>query len=435
MKKCFLAAILGVALCLSSCGAEKEPSLTICTETEYAKIVDTLISCYNEIYPEVKFEVLKLPSKTEEREAAVKRIQTQTMAGEGPDIFLLPTQYGTDSMEDREPLFSNINKVMASDVFMDLTPYLEEDKNFQRENYQEAVLQCGVYEGKQYVLPLFYQVPVLYLKEETAIENHLEEKVSSWSFEELQEFMSGQSDPGVHYTGCAWNRITTADYLSSCIDYENGQVRLSEEDVLEILNSEQSFLQEYPVYGEALKDDIMYFTEDVVLLEEPSYDLYPKEAEAYETGFFLLQENADGKVIGRVPVYTAVSRSCAFPEEAAQYARLFLDPGFQSGDKFTTEINDKKPLSAIYDVVIHKDIPVCKGAWTAWMREQSSYSIPEDAFTSFKEAVDRIDLALLCSEADLYTDTLLKPLYEGDEIDLEGTAESLYEFYDKTAKE
>ena len=69
------------------------------------------------------------------------------------------------------------------------------------------------------------------------------------------------------------------------------------------------------------------------------------------------------------------------------------------------------------------------------MREQSSYSIPEDAFTSFKEAVDRIDLALLCSEADLYTDTLLKPLYEGDEIDLEGTAESLYEFYDKTAKE
>lgn len=69
------------------------------------------------------------------------------------------------------------------------------------------------------------------------------------------------------------------------------------------------------------------------------------------------------------------------------------------------------------------------------MQEQSSYSIPEDAFTSFKEAVDRIDLALLCSETDLYTDTLLKPLYEGDEIDLEGTAESLYEFYDKTAKE
>lgn len=176
MKKFFLVVILAFALCVTSCGIKTTESLTICTEPEYTPIINTLISCYNKVYPEVEFKILTLPSEAEEREAAIKRIQTQTMAGEGPDIFLLPAQYESDDIESREPLFSNINKVMSSGVLLDLTPYLEEDKSFQRENYQKAILQSGVYEGKQYVLPLCYQIPVLFLKENVASAIHLEEK-------------------------------------------------------------------------------------------------------------------------------------------------------------------------------------------------------------------------------------------------------------------
>lgn len=435
MKKFFLVVILVFALCVTSCGIKTTESLTICTEPEYTPIINTLISCYNKVYPEVEFKILTLPSEAEEREAAIKRIQTQTMAGEGPDIFLLPAQYESDDIESREPLFSNINKVMSSGVLLDLTPYLEEDKSFQRENYQKAILQSGVYEGKQYVLPLCYQIPVLFLKENVASAIHLEEKVSSWSFEELQKFMSGQSDPGIHYIGCAWNRMTTQDYLASCIDYPNKDLQLSEKDIFEILSSEQRFLEKYPIYEKALKENMGYLAENAVLLEDPRDGVYPQETEDYETGVFLLQKNKEGKVLGRVAVYTAVSRTCAFPEEAFQFVKLFLDPGFQSGDFLTIKTKDNKPLSGIYDQVFHKNIPICKDAWTEWMQHQSSYSIPEDAFASFKKAVDYVDHGILCSEVDHYTYNLLKPLYEGDGINLEETAEVLYEFYDKTAKE
>ena len=103
IKVCAL--ILVVVLCipplLSGCGKK---TLWIVTDAEpctrrYAQI-DSLIREFQSNHPEVEIEFERIPTEKEAQETMLGRIQTATMAGRGPDVFLLATPYARSTISN-----------------------------------------------------------------------------------------------------------------------------------------------------------------------------------------------------------------------------------------------------------------------------------------------------------------------------------------------
>ena len=67
-----------------------------------------------------------------------------TLGGDGPDILYL------DNMSTR--------KLEKSDMLLDLKPFIEKDKDFKKENYNMKVIDAGLYNGQQVIMPLDYYV-------------------------------------------------------------------------------------------------------------------------------------------------------------------------------------------------------------------------------------------------------------------------------------
>lgn len=76
------------------------------------------------------------------------RVTVELMAGEGPDVIF--------------PLYldMNLSKAMDNRFFLDLKPYMEQDKDFHQEDYLPGIFDGGAVGGGQYIIPLTVQLPI-----------------------------------------------------------------------------------------------------------------------------------------------------------------------------------------------------------------------------------------------------------------------------------
>lgn len=105
------------------------------------------IAVYQAKYPEVyvNYEIGIDESSSVTREDALKKLNTEIMAGNGPDVILL----------DDMPINSYINK----GILADLTPYLKEIE--EEEGLNPNLKQTYQREGGIYAIPALYSVPVM----------------------------------------------------------------------------------------------------------------------------------------------------------------------------------------------------------------------------------------------------------------------------------
>ncbi|QHQ61899.1 extracellular solute-binding protein [Anaerocolumna sedimenticola] len=77
----------------------------------------------------------------------INRINTELMTGEGPDILAM----------DILPYY----KYAENGQLVDLNAYMDADKDFQKEDYRQNVLEATNYKGGQYIFPMGYNFDVL----------------------------------------------------------------------------------------------------------------------------------------------------------------------------------------------------------------------------------------------------------------------------------
>jgi len=77
-------------------------------------------------------------------------IQTELQAGTGPDVLVF---------NDESP-FQDLYKTMDTGAFCDLNGYIANDPGFDMSQYNQTVMNAGVYDGKRYMIPLDYYVPI-----------------------------------------------------------------------------------------------------------------------------------------------------------------------------------------------------------------------------------------------------------------------------------
>ena len=111
----------------------------------YSSVLNPAIEIFKELYPEIEVSYQILSDEEFET-----RIRTEIPAGQGPDLVIL-----------LDSTFPDIYKTMATDLFEDLNPYFGTDEQIALSDFVRPVMDVGLMNGKRYLAPLCYSVPVL----------------------------------------------------------------------------------------------------------------------------------------------------------------------------------------------------------------------------------------------------------------------------------
>ena len=144
------------------------------------------------------------------------------MAGKGPDII---------SINQKLPF----EKLLNNGTFLDVNKLCDNNSQADKidfNNFNSAIMKCGIYNGKRYIVPLFYGTDVFVSTQEKlkkfniSCDNHtvltyknLSEKFSSFSNEKANfGFISGYNDTNsmFNYPMQLFNR-----FINNYLDFEN----------------------------------------------------------------------------------------------------------------------------------------------------------------------------------------------------------------------
>jgi len=290
--------------------------------------MNTLIDAFEADNEHVKIEVEMLNEDLEAREIQMQQMRVEIMAGQGPDLYLLPTVMNPDYL-----LFTDVNQVMYNGVFADISPWYDSDDSLEKDGLNTAVMDAGVVDGKRYVLPLRYTFPVVYYDKDKLAELGLPETVFQgdavvW-MEELIATGNGRYGTELRL---ARNML---NYCPELFDYEEGTVLLPRENLVSWLKTCVAFEQfrEVPPIFYMNASYLGYYNRTTWTDSGDLFWLGSLEHAINETSF--AQANgidlgmcpmlsADGKITAEVRMYGAVGAGCAHPELAYVFLRGFL---------------------------------------------------------------------------------------------------------------
>ncbi|MDU3181151.1 MAG: hypothetical protein E6686_07135 [Lachnospiraceae bacterium] len=283
--------------------------------------MDTMTQCYNEYYNEnVKFEVTYLPKEPMQRESMCKRLQTELMSGKGKDIYLM-SEWSRE-FENATGLFGDPNKLMYNGVLADMTEWTKKDKSFQ-ECFQ-PVMEAGQADGKQYLLPITFRVPMLMR----------EERGTDFTEETLKPLVKLIDEKSELLQEIApYMFIFSKEWIGNCIDYEKQKVTVSEKEIEKVLRYE---VEKNKKGVDGSKEKFVAYLGD-----------FRKDVEKEHT--------------------IAIGRNCKEKERAYQFARLFWQKDFAEGTGIKIDVQDDSSYrsggNVIYEML---GVPVCKTAWEEW---------------------------------------------------------------------
>ncbi|WP_139355000.1 ABC transporter substrate-binding protein, partial [Clostridium acetobutylicum] len=108
--------------------------------------IEPIVNEFKEKYPNIKLNIVKFSSDSEYQKYNEK-ILSDTLSGGGPDIIYF------------DPEDTNARAFQKSGMLEDLKPYIEKDKDFNKEDYNSKLLNAGMYKGKLTFIPTDYCVP------------------------------------------------------------------------------------------------------------------------------------------------------------------------------------------------------------------------------------------------------------------------------------
>lgn len=164
----------------------------------------------------------------EVREADVTRIETEIMAGGGPDVFL----FGYRATDVN--LFPDFQKAMRNGAFLDCGPLLAARGIDLKADFWPCLMRAGQVNGAQYILPLCFDITVGMAGAETLARANFDEAAAGKSMQGLmmQLALAHQGDPAL--TSWMAAELVT-DLETPLLDYDTGTVHFSDDAVRQAL--------------------------------------------------------------------------------------------------------------------------------------------------------------------------------------------------------
>ena len=330
-----------------------------------------LEKAYEEAHRDVDIQVDYLPTDPQEREVYLQQLRTQILQGGGPDCYLLPT--GNTLILDEptqytyvtvDPLFADVELAMGTGLFYDISLLYDADDALGKDCLNTTVMDSGVVNGNRYILPLRYDIPVIYGDVQSLEAAGLNASLLTQDIGTIMEAVYATGDPLL--AGGILREDLSA--FSDFIDYDSGNATIQEDDLVKYMENYQLLKSllgtRYLDNDDAAKEAELLFlaTEDTVLLEPvnnkkfiychygPQFnnplsskskcisEYYPLWIGSMQDVFEYVptamyddsqlsvtpMRTAAGEVVATVTYYGAVGSGCSDPELAYDFLRQFL---------------------------------------------------------------------------------------------------------------
>ena len=280
---------------------------------------------------------------------AEERLQTELMAGKGPDVILSPTTttfYILNSQNEVGSIpISDVNLAMQNGIFYDISAFYDADEELNKDALEPAVMDAGVVDGKRFVLPLRYNLLVAYVDmdrfEKTGLGTEIFEKDITYFWDSLTEY----GNPYLASSAVIRSQFDSElNLIGELIDYDNQEVLLTQDVLVDYLQSKQNFLitrGETEVSLQALLHEYYAPGMDAAFANSGWMNVMnPKtmlvggvdlaihnaviaESQGINLGMYPLR-STDGSVTADITFYGAVTRGSENPELAYEFLRYFL---------------------------------------------------------------------------------------------------------------
>lgn len=185
-----------------------------------------------------------LPTEEDQRELRLTQLRTQIMSGDGPDVYLLPT--GSELISDEpdldtnisiEPLFTDVEQAMRLGVFLDISEWYELDSELNTPALNQTVMDAGCLDGQRLVLPLRYNIPVLYTRLDLCACYGFESKLFHSDFLTVARTVLSHKEAETAAVGLVFPK--ELETLGILVDYARNEVQLPVEHIYDYLNLHQ----------------------------------------------------------------------------------------------------------------------------------------------------------------------------------------------------
>ncbi|WP_440450793.1 ABC transporter substrate-binding protein [Ruminococcus intestinalis] len=217
--------LLAILLCFASCSKNNEDGqkLKYYTINNEDSVCVELIQKYNNyclknLDESYQIEIVEFDSE----DTMLTKISTEIMAGEGPDII---------SLNQKLPFEKLIDNGSFADID-ELAELYKSDIDF--DDYNSTIMDCGIYNGKRYIIPIAYCPNILITTQEILDKYNLEN--TNFSFKELEIRLSDKD----HSYALFGNKDETYkfffSYVNEYVDFYNKTTEFSSDEFTESLD-------------------------------------------------------------------------------------------------------------------------------------------------------------------------------------------------------
>ena len=217
----FIITVFAFSGCGESTASSNSSKLTYCAYNE--DTICDIIERYNKYctkhYDEsYQIEIVKFDSE----DTMLTKISTEIMAGKGPDII---------SLNQKLPFEKLIDNGSFADID-ELAELYKSDIDF--DDYNSTIMDCGIYNGKRYIIPITYCPNILITTQEILDKYNLEN--TNFSFKELEIRLSDKD----HSYALFGNKDETykffLSYVNEYVDFYNKTTEFSSDEFTESLD-------------------------------------------------------------------------------------------------------------------------------------------------------------------------------------------------------
>lgn len=217
----FIITVFAFSGCGESTASSNSSKLTYCAYNE--DTICDIIERYNKYctkhYDEsYQIEIVKFDSE----DTMLTKISTEIMAGKGPDII---------SLNQKLPFEKLIDNGSFADID-ELAELYKSDIDF--DDYNSTIMDCGIYNGKRYIIPITYCPNILITTQEILDKYNLEN--TNFSLKELEIRLSDKD----HSYALFGNKDETykffLSYVNEYVDFYNKTTEFSSDEFTESLD-------------------------------------------------------------------------------------------------------------------------------------------------------------------------------------------------------
>ena len=290
-------------------------------------------------HPGVQVKLEILPVEKKEREDRLEQLRTQIMAGGGPDGYLLPTRL----FGGRQALFHNVPLAMDNGMFADIRAFYDADAELDTQSLRQDIMDAGVVDGKRYLLPMRYNMHVIYADAGQLAANGVDSERLCLSVYSFYDAVAASGRRDWKQTGIAALRQGWA-ILPPAFDETAREVALSPEELETYFRRVRQWESQDDPTGSFAPIDIWGYWNKGKTIEKDSplsiqrlNEIVPMAAIAKNEGTSLMMlplPGVDGKTAAEITFYGAVAANSKHPDLAHALLRELLTPEAQwEGDR------------------------------------------------------------------------------------------------------